>query len=126
MDKIREMDAIDLSHCLGKTFTATIDRPVGSRHPDWEFEYQLNYGYIPGMAAPDGEEQDVYVMGIAEPVEFFTGVCIAIILRANDVEGKLVLAPDELLFSREQIAEEVAFQEQFFDSRIILPEDMDC
>lgn len=33
-----------------------IDRPLGSRHPrDPEFVYELNYGFVPGTMAPDGE-----------------------------------------------------------------------
>jgi inorganic pyrophosphatase len=74
--------------------------------------------------APDGEEQDVYVMGVEEPLQSFTGVCIAVIFRADDVEGKLVLAPVNMPFSREQIAEAVAFQEQFFRTQVILPGDV--
>ena len=89
----------------------------------WGFEYGLNDGYIKGLPGPDGEDQDVYIMGVEEPLETFTGVCIAVILRANDVEGKLVLAPAGLAFDREQIAEAVAFQEQFFECHILLPGD---
>lgn len=108
---------------LGLVFTATIDRPLRSRHPEWGFEYKLNYGYIANMPAPDGKDQDVYVLGVAQPLESFTGVCIAVILRDDDVEGKLVLALADMTFTREQIAEAVAFQEQFFKSRVILPGD---
>jgi inorganic pyrophosphatase len=118
------MDVINLSQFLGKKFTATIDRPIGSRHPEWGFEYQLNYGYIPGIAAPDGEDQDVYVMGLDKSILSFTGVCVAVIMRTDDVEGKLVLAADGSAFSRKQIIEAVAFQEQFFDSRVILTGEM--
>lgn len=118
------MDVINLSQFLGKKFTATIDRPIGSRHPEWGFEYQLNYGYIPGIAAPDGEDQDVYVMGVDKPILSFTGVCVAVIMRTDDMEGKLVLAADGSAFSSKQIIEAVAFQEQFFDSRVILTGEM--
>ena len=118
------MDVINLTQYLGKELTATIDRPLGSRHPKWGFEYRLNYGYIPGMAAPDGEEQDVYVMGVDKAILSFTGVCVAVIMRTDDVEGKLVLAVDGNAFSRKQIIEAVAFQEQFFDSRVMLPGDI--
>ena len=38
-----------------------MDRPLGSRHPDWDFHYPVNYGYVPGVLASDGEELDAYV-----------------------------------------------------------------
>jgi inorganic pyrophosphatase len=41
----------------------------------------VNYGYIDGIIAPDGEEQDAYVLGINEPIKEFTGTVIAIIHR---------------------------------------------
>ena len=49
---------------IGDTITVTIDRPIGSRHPKHkEIIYPINYGYIEGVIAPDGEEQDVYILG---------------------------------------------------------------
>ena len=43
---------------LGKTVTVVIDRPVGTYHPKHkDIYYQVNYGYIPGVIAGDGEEQ---------------------------------------------------------------------
>ena len=30
-------------------------------------------GYIEGVMAPDGEEQDAYILGVNEPVKKFTG-----------------------------------------------------
>lgn len=32
---------------LSQILTATIDRPLGSKHPKWGFVYEVNYGYIP-------------------------------------------------------------------------------
>ena len=52
-----------------KRITVTIDRPLGSKHPTHDFIYEVNYGYIEGIIAPDGEEQDVYVLGIDYPVK---------------------------------------------------------
>lgn len=28
--------------------------------------YPINYGYIEGVMAPDGEEQDAYILGVNE------------------------------------------------------------
>ena len=41
----------------------------------------VNYGYIPGIIAGDGEEQDAYVVGEFEAIEKFEGYVIAVILR---------------------------------------------
>ena len=104
---------------LGETVTVTIDRPLGTYHPERkEFYYPINYGYIEGVIAPDGEEQDVYVLGVSEPLERFTGTVIALIHRNDDVEEKWVVAPEGRWFSKEEIMEQVQFQEQYFDSWI--------
>lgn len=46
---------------IGRTVNVKIDRPMGSCHPKHGYVYPVNYGYIDGMIAPDGEDQDVYV-----------------------------------------------------------------
>ena len=104
---------------LGKIVTVTVDRPLGTYHPNHkDIYYSVNYGYIEGIMAPDGEEQDAYILGVDEPVEQFTGKVIAIIHRFNDVEEKWVVAPEEKTFSKEEVWEQVKFQEQYFESEI--------
>ena len=99
--------------------TVTVDRPIGSSHPDYpSLVYPVNYGYIRGISAPDGEDQDAYILGINEPVNEFTGKVIAIIHRKEDVEEKWVVIPREQTLSREEIAEQVKFQEQYFTTYI--------
>ena len=59
---------------VGTTVTVTVDRPLGSYHPEYkDMYYPINYGYIEGVMAPDGEEQDAYILGVNEPVGKFTG-----------------------------------------------------
>ena len=104
---------------LGKIVTVTIDRPKDSRHPKYpDLIYPVNYGYIEGVIGGDGEEQDAYVLGVDEPVKEFTGKVIAIIHRLNDVENKLVVAPEDVFYTKEQICEMVDFQERYFHSEI--------
>ena len=99
--------------------TVTVDRELGSRHPEYpDLHYPVNYGYIRGIQAPDGEEQDAYLLGVYQPVKEFTGEVIAIIHREDDVEEKWVVAPVGKRFSREEIWEKVRFQEQYFHSSI--------
>ena len=113
------MEIREAGSFLGKEVKVKIDRPMGSRHPRWGFIYPLNYGFVPGVRAPDGEELDAYVLGVFEPLEEFTGKCIAIIRRLNDNEDKLVLAPEGKRYSKEQIEALVEFQERFFKSEVI-------
>ncbi len=106
---------------LGQLVTVTIDRPLGSYHPEHkDMYYPINYGYIKGIMAPDGEEQDSYVLGVEVPVQEFTGRVIAIIHRHDDVEEKWVVAPDGMTFTKEEIMDAVRFQEQYFQSEVIM------
>lgn len=75
---------------VGDIVKVVVDRPLGSYHPKHkDMYYTINYGYIEGIIAPDGEEQDAYIIGVDEPVKEFVGRIIAIIHRNNDVEEKM-------------------------------------
>ena len=102
---------------LGKTVHITVDRPIGYQHGTTV--YPVNYGYIPGMIAGDGEEQDAYILGVEEPVTSFDGQVIGAIRRKNDCEDKLIVAPEGRIFHQAQIEEAVFFQEQYFDHYVI-------
>ena len=101
---------------LGKTVHVVVDRPIGYRHGD--ILYPINYGYIPGIPAGDGEEQDAYILGVCEPLPAFDGRVVGAIRRKNDVEDKLIVAPEGMVFHQGQIAEAVRFQEQYFDHAV--------
>ena len=106
---------------IGKTVTVTVDRPLGSYHPEHpDLYYPINYGYIEGIMAPDGEEQDAYILGVDVPVDSFSGTVIAIIHRHDDVEEKWVVAPEGIIFSKQEIKDLTHFQEQYFHSYIEL------
>ena len=105
---------------IGRIVTVTIDRPLGSCHPMHpDIYYSVNYGYIEGIIAPDGEEQDAYILGVDIPLQSFTGEVIAVIHRKDDVENKWVVAPEGMTFSQEEIEELTRFQERYFDIQII-------
>ena len=106
---------------IGTTVTVTVDKPLGSYHPEYkDMYYPINYGYIEGVMAPDGEEQDAYILGVNEPVKKFTGKIIAIVYRKDDIEEKWVVVPDGVTFSKEEIRRQIHFQEQYFDSEIVM------
>lgn len=106
-----------ITEYIGKPVHVVVDRPIGYRHGD--IIYPINYGYISGVIAGDGEEQDVYILGVSEPVAEFDGQIVAAICRKDDREDKLVAAPAGAVYHQGEIAEAVHFQEQYFDSKII-------
>lgn len=109
-----------MNSVIGKIVTVTVDRPLGSYHPKHpDIYYPINYGYVEGIMAPDGEEQDAYILGEDEAVAKFTGVIIAVVYRKDDIEEKWVVAPDGMIFTKEEIREQIHFQEQYFDSEVI-------
>lgn len=96
-----------------------IDRPMGTKHPDKDFFYPVNYGYIKGIKAPDGEDLDAYVLGVFEPVHEFVGTCIAVIHRTDDEDDKPVVVPKDKNYTDDEIEALTEFQERFYESHII-------
>lgn len=89
---------------VGKTVKGVIDRPLGSRYPRYpDMVYPINYGYVEGVMAGDGAEQDVYVFGADSPIETFEGTVIAVYHRLNDVEDKWIVSLDGTNYSDEEI-----------------------
>jgi len=106
---------------IGNIVTVAVDRQKGSRHPVYnDLCYPINYGYIDGVMAPDGEEQDAYIIGVDEPVKKFTGKVVAIIHRKDDIEDKWVVCPENMTFTKSEICSLVYFQEQYFDFEVIV------
>lgn len=105
---------------LGKTVKIVIDRPLGYIHrkENYSLNYPINYGYIPDVLGGDGEELDVYLLGVDVPVEECTAKIIGIVYRHNDIEDKLVAAPEGMCFTKAEIENAVHFQEQYYESEI--------
>jgi len=104
---------------LGKEAKVIIDRPIGAKHPKHDFVYEVNYGYIEGVIAPDGEELDAYVLGIIEPIKEYTGMCIAIAHRKDNDDDKLIIVPNGINIDDKEILKLISFQEKWFDTEII-------
>ena len=104
---------------IGKIVTVKMDRPFGSKHPKHGFIYPVNYGYIPNTISGDGEELDAYVVGVHEPLDTFEGKVIAVIVRLNDNDDKLVVAPTNKNYTDDQIIALTEFQEKFFEIKIV-------
>lgn len=106
---------------LGQKVEVVVDRPLGSTHPKYKnIVYPINYGFVQGILAGDGEEQDAYILGVNVPVEHFVGRVIAVIKRRNDNEDKWVVAPEGQSYSVAEIETLVNFQEQYFEHDIVM------
>ena len=104
---------------LGKKVEIIVDRPLGSLHPKWKFPYEVNYGYIKGVMAPDGEELDAYVLLVDKAINEFSGTVVAIIHRLNDDDDKLVVIPDGMTITDGQIDALTSFMEQWYKHIIV-------
>lgn len=115
----------DLMHSLsqlGRTVAVTVDRPMGSAHPEHgDMIYPVNYGYAEGISSGDGEWMDAYILGVCEPVSGFSGVVSGVLHRFDDCDDKLIVAPQGTVLTAEEIRRAVAFCEKHFDSMIFLP-----
>ncbi len=115
----KEATSLNFSEVIGSTVECTMDRPMGTYHPKFpDIYYPINYGYVNGVMAGDGAEQDVYILGVDKPLETFTGKVIAVFHRHNDVEDSWIVAPEGVDFSDEEILEQIHFQEKFFDGEL--------
>ena len=110
---------MNLINYLNQNVRVKVDRTLGSKHPKHGFIYPVNYGFVPDTISGDGEELDCYVLGVFEPLNEFTGKCIAIIHRINDNDDKLIIVPENRNFSNKEIDVLIEFQERFFKHEII-------
>lgn len=105
---------------LGKKVQLEFDQPVGSSYAPHNIEsYPINYGYVPGVSAPDGDDLDAYLLNVYQPLQKGEGVCIAIIHRLEDDDDKLVVVPEGTDLTDEEIIRQTNFQEHLYKSIIV-------
>jgi len=104
---------------LGKEVNVVVDRQLGSKHPELNYTYGVNYGYVPNSVALNGDEVEVYVLGVDKPIDGFKGQCVAVIHRLDESGDKLVVCPSHMTFSDEEIQALTKFQEEQFTSKIV-------
>lgn len=104
---------------IGKKIHIKFDRPLGSKHPKFGDIYPVNYGFVPGTVAGDGDEIDVYYLSSNKPLKEINGTCIGYVHRFDDNEDKLI-ATDGTKLSIEEIENMIEFQEKWFKHEIIL------
>ena len=104
---------------MGEEIDVVIDRPKGSRHPIYRhMVYPVHYGFVPETVTQNGQPQEVYLLGVTEPVEHLRARVIGIIHRENDVADKLVAAPEGVRLHQGEIAERVYFQEKYYKTSV--------
>jgi len=110
-----------MDRIIGSSVHVCMDRPLGSAHPRFpDLLYPVNYGFVPGVAAPDGDFQDAYVLGPDIPLREFSGVVTAILVREDDIETKWIVEdPSAARLGDREIMSLVSFQERFFKTKII-------
>lgn len=114
-----EADEMDYSHIIGKIVKGTVDRPLGKAHPrNPRMIYPINYGYVDGVFAGDGAEQDVYLFGTDKALKNFEGKVIAVWHRFDDVEDKWIVSLSGEDIAEEKILGDISFQEQFFYGKL--------
>jgi inorganic pyrophosphatase len=59
------------------------------------------------------------VLGVDTPIESYSGICVAVIVRLNDQDDKLVVVSPGTELDDELIRKLTHFQERFFTSRIV-------
>ena len=116
-----QIQSPDFSDIIGKEVKGTIDRPLGCRHPRHpEMVYPINYGYVDGVFAGDGAEQDVYVFGSDKPLRTYTVNVVGVYHRLNDCEDKWIVSLSGKTPDRETILKAIEFQEQYFMGELYL------
>ncbi|MBR1605189.1 MAG: AAA family ATPase [Alphaproteobacteria bacterium] len=104
---------------IGNQVLVKIDRPLGSKHPKYGFEYPVNYGYVPFTKSGDGEELDAYVLMEDKPLAKYIGRCIAVVHRTDDDDDKLIVVPEAYDLADDIIEENITFQEKWFKHILI-------
>lgn len=75
---------------LVATSKIVVDRPQGSAHPrQSDIIYPLDYGYLAGTTAGDGDGIDVWLGSL--PARALTGILCTADVRKRDAEIKLLL-----------------------------------
>lgn len=118
--EIQNSKSIELAkQFLGKAVEVVFDRPLGSKHPKHGFIYEVNYGYLDGVKAPDGEDLDAYYLGTDQSLQKITGIVKAIVHRLDNDDDKLVVMPKDVSMTDDEIDRAVHFQEQWFKHQIL-------
>ncbi|MFA6547628.1 MAG: inorganic pyrophosphatase [Candidatus Magasanikbacteria bacterium] len=103
---------------IGKKVKVTVDRPLGSTHPKFDYKYPVNYGYVENFISGDGDFLDAYILFEKKPLKEYSGVVGAVIHRLDDNDDKLIVLPRGKKVDVDVIKKSLWFQEKYFCSVI--------
>ena len=78
----------------------------------FDLPLNTNYGYVEGLLDENGKPIRAYVIGLTIPVIYAQGYVSAVITYKDGRATKLVVSPENMLFTRDQIREIIEFNEQ--------------
>ncbi len=78
----------------------------------FDLPLNTNYGYVEGLLDEKGKPIRAYVIGLTIPVIYAQGYVSAVITYKDGRATKLVVSPENMLFTRDQIREIIEFNEQ--------------
>ena len=107
------------NNIIGSIVKGRIDRPLGSKHPKFGFEYPVNYGFIPNTKSGDNEEIDAYILMENKPLKKYVGRCVGVVHRTDDNDDKLIVVPEAYDLKNDHIEKDIAFQEKWFNHILI-------
>lgn len=116
--RLQRMELMLAERFLGTSATVCIEHTIGELHGVFADEqYLCNTGYIEELAVHSGIFQDAYAIGPAEPVDSFKGIVIGIVYRREG--GSVWITADQTDYDHAWIIDQIAFQEQYYDTRIV-------
>ncbi len=103
---------------LGKKVHVTVEKSYGSLHPMYPDTYvTANTGYVDELA-DRGLFIDAYIVGEEEALDTYEGYVIAMVYRLDSHQKKFVVSKSTT-YQKENVIDAIAFEEQYFDTRII-------
>lgn len=81
--------------------------------------FPINCGYVQDVLDGDGKQLECYIVGINEERKEFTGKCIAILHQFDNTQDKLIVAPNDIDYTDNQIREILKFKEKNYMNEII-------
>lgn len=78
---------------LTETSSVVIDRPKGSKHPKYDYIYEIDYGYLLNTSSSDGDGIDVWKGSLINQQP--NAIICTIDLKKRDLEIKILLGCTE-------------------------------
>lgn len=103
---------------LGKTIIVKIEKTkVYNDLNTNDNTYPVKYGFAKGNITKYSKKQGVYVLGVTENIDIFTGQVIAIANRVDGIEDIWIVAPKDTIMYEPEIKSSLQFYERKFNTK---------